>query len=592
MTKNPNAETMPNEHYKNDSTTSSSHPDAGAPPGQQKTLYIGKLSSTVKEDLLQHICNSMCEGLVKSCKIIHDPTNPDPYAFVEFLTNPAAAQALLALNGRVIEGKAIKVNWATSPKNPNAQNGVGGKKKPKQALTDPSAELFVVFVGDLSPEIDNDTLKEAFSTFGTVTDCRVVTDLNTGKSKGYGFVTFASKAEAEKGIQEMNGVFLGNRHIRTNWATRKPGPVPSKPAPKLDYDDVFKQSSETNTTVYCGNLPNEALTEELLRGAFSPFGSILEIRVFKEKGYGFIRFGDKASACKAICEMHNKEVSGHPCKCAWGRESTDPNNQPHREGGGTPSHAATIGVRAESVELQSPQALGAVMSPATPTLVPMATPPAAPTMMPAVPAISASAGAVSLQDMSLPSGTPHFSSPQFATNISPSNPAFYPQVYYYASNGQLQQLQQIQVPQFAGAYMTSNGQMAFPAGSTQSPGGAGYGIQYLPTVTAPTINAPGVAAGTLPWQHAANAATAAAAAAGSQIPGLAIPPAAAAYAAALQNLQVSQLNQQHLAQAQAHPYLVANGIGSGPAGYIAPTALASHPSAQAQMGTIQGFPGV
>ena len=62
------------------------------------------------------------------------------------------------------------------------------------------------------------------------------------------------------------------------------------------------------------------------------------------------------------------------------------------------------------------------------------------------------------------------------------------------------------------------------------------------------MNAPGMAAtaaGTLPWQHAA-----AAAAAGSQIPGLAIPPAAAAYAAALQTLHVSQLNQQHLAQAQ------------------------------------------
>lgn len=132
MTKNPNAENMPNEHYKNDGTcASSSSPDGGYPPGQQKTLYIGKLSSTVKEDLLQHICNSMCDGLVKSCKIIHDPTNPDPYAFVEFMTNAAAAQALLALNGRVIEGKAIKVNWATSPKNPNAQNGVGGKKKPK-----------------------------------------------------------------------------------------------------------------------------------------------------------------------------------------------------------------------------------------------------------------------------------------------------------------------------------------------------------------------------------------------------------------------------------------------------------------------------
>ena len=71
MTKNPSAEAMPNEHYKND-TTSTSTPDVGSTPGQQKTLYIGKLSSTVREDLLQHICNSMCEGLVKSCKIIHD----------------------------------------------------------------------------------------------------------------------------------------------------------------------------------------------------------------------------------------------------------------------------------------------------------------------------------------------------------------------------------------------------------------------------------------------------------------------------------------------------------------------------------------
>ena len=39
------------------------------------------------------------------------------------------------------------------------------------------------------------------------------------------------------------------------------GPVAVKPLPKLDYEDVFKQSSETNTTVYCGNLPNEALSE-------------------------------------------------------------------------------------------------------------------------------------------------------------------------------------------------------------------------------------------------------------------------------------------------------------------------------------------
>ena len=65
----------------------------------------------------------------------------------------------------------------------------------------------------------------------------------------------------------------------------------------------------------------------------------------------------------------------------------------------------------------------------------------------------------------------------------------------------------------------------------------------MPTGASSSLNAPAVTGGALPWQHSA-------AAAGSQIPGLALPPAAAAYAAALQNLQVSQLNQQHLAHAQ------------------------------------------
>lgn len=48
----------------------------------------------------------------------------------------------------------------------------------------------------------------------------------TGKSKGYGFVSFYNKLDAENAIVHMGGQWLGGRQIRTNWATRKP------PAPK------------------------------------------------------------------------------------------------------------------------------------------------------------------------------------------------------------------------------------------------------------------------------------------------------------------------------------------------------------------------
>jgi len=58
--------------------------------------------------------------------------------------------------------------------------------------------------------------------FQSFSDCRVVRDPQTLKSKGYGFVSFTKKVEAENAIALMNGQWLGSRSIRTNWATRKP----------------------------------------------------------------------------------------------------------------------------------------------------------------------------------------------------------------------------------------------------------------------------------------------------------------------------------------------------------------------------------
>merc|ERR1712083_340191 len=100
-----------------------------------------------------------------------------------------------------------KVNWATSP---------GGTPKQDTSLH------HHIFIGDLSPEIDTDTLQNAFAPFGEISDCRVVRDPTTNKSKGYGFCSFVRKVDAQTAIEQMNGQWLGSRSIRTNWATRKP----------------------------------------------------------------------------------------------------------------------------------------------------------------------------------------------------------------------------------------------------------------------------------------------------------------------------------------------------------------------------------
>ncbi|VDI28545.1 nucleolysin TIA-1/TIAR [Mytilus galloprovincialis] len=213
----------------------------------------------------------------------------------------------------------MKVNWATSP-----------SSAPKQD----TSKHYHIFVGDLSMDMEQQQLKEAFQPFGEISDCKIIKDPQTLKSKGYGFVSFVKKVDAENAIQSMNGQWLGSRPIRTNWATRKPpAPVP-KEVKQLSYDEVYSQSSSTNCTVYCGGL-TQNLTEELMRQTFTQFGQIQEIRVFKDKGYSFIRFSEKQAAAQAICQVNGTMVAEQQVKCSWGKESNEPSQTNSSAGGGS-----------------------------------------------------------------------------------------------------------------------------------------------------------------------------------------------------------------------------------------------------------------
>ncbi|XP_035672170.1 nucleolysin TIAR-like isoform X4 [Branchiostoma floridae] len=216
----------------------------------------------------------------------------------------------------------VKVNWATTP---------SGNKKD-------TSNHHHVFVGDLSPEIDTTDLKAAFAPFGKISDARVVRDAQTAKSRGYGFVSFVNKVDAENAIGAMSGQWLGGRAIRTNWATRKPPPPKSNEGTtgrqkQLSYDEVLCQASPTNTTVYCGGI-TKGLTEDLMRNTFSNFGPIQEIRVFPEKGYSFIRFFSHEVAAMAIVTVNGTQIEGQAVKCSWGKESSDPMNQYQQQGYG------------------------------------------------------------------------------------------------------------------------------------------------------------------------------------------------------------------------------------------------------------------
>jgi RNA recognition motif-containing protein len=79
-----------------------------------------------------------------------------------------------------------------------------------------------LYVGNLSFSSTIETVREAFARIGEVTDVHIVTDRATGQSRGFGFVTMGSPAEAQKAIEAMNGASLDGRALRVNEAEERP----------------------------------------------------------------------------------------------------------------------------------------------------------------------------------------------------------------------------------------------------------------------------------------------------------------------------------------------------------------------------------
>jgi len=75
-----------------------------------------------------------------------------------------------------------------------------------------------IYVGNLSFSITSDKLKEMFSEFGEITEATVISDKFSGRSKGFGFVSFANEEDAKKAIDAMNEKEVDGRAIKVNEA--------------------------------------------------------------------------------------------------------------------------------------------------------------------------------------------------------------------------------------------------------------------------------------------------------------------------------------------------------------------------------------
>jgi len=78
-----------------------------------------------------------------------------------------------------------------------------------------------LFVGSLPWAVNDEALKEAFTAYGNVVSAKVVTDRQTGRSRGFGFVEMESDSEASAAIEALNGSDFNGRNIVVNEAKPK-----------------------------------------------------------------------------------------------------------------------------------------------------------------------------------------------------------------------------------------------------------------------------------------------------------------------------------------------------------------------------------
>ncbi|KAI3892233.1 hypothetical protein MKX03_030201, partial [Papaver bracteatum] len=299
-------------------------PSGNLPPGFDsstcRSVYVGNIHFQVTEPLLQEVFAST--GPLEGCKLIRKEKSS--YGFVDYFDRRSAALAILSLNGRHLFGQPIKVNWAYA----------SGQRE------DTSGH-FNIFVGDLSPEVTDATLFACFSVYSSCSDARVMWDQKTGRSRGFGFVSFRNEQEAQSAINDLTGKWLGSRQIRCNWATKGAGinddkqNFDSKSMAELsngtsdDGQEMKKEEAPENnpqyTTVYVGNLAPEVTQLDLHRFFHALGAGVLEeVRVQRDKGFGFVRYSTHEEAAMGIQMGNANMLYGKTIKCSWGSKPTPP----------------------------------------------------------------------------------------------------------------------------------------------------------------------------------------------------------------------------------------------------------------------------
>jgi len=218
---------------------------------REGALWIGGLEPYMDEDFIQKALNQMGEQNLLSIKVIKNKFTGEAagYGFINFINDHVALTVMHKLNGKLI---------------PNSTPPVRFKLNHNSTRLLPGERDHSIWVGDLTPDVDDLQLFRFFSArFQSIKSAKVVLDAS-GFSKGYGFIRFGNEQEQQTALTTMMGLAgLGSKPIKVSLAIAKgkegmgggppshipsslsqPSPPQQPQAPQQDYSAYYDQYNQ------------------------------------------------------------------------------------------------------------------------------------------------------------------------------------------------------------------------------------------------------------------------------------------------------------------------------------------------------------
>lgn len=257
-------------------------------PESSRKLFLGGLDYSTTEDGLRSHFDKYGKLVDVVVMRFPDTKRSRGFGFITFSTS-AEADAAFEDRPHTIDSATIETKRATPREEMNKAGGTGNTETHRK-----------LFIGGLNYSTTDETLKEYFSKFGELVDCVVMKFRDTKRSRGFGFVTYATVEQVDE-CQSNRPHTIDGTKVETKRATPR--------------DDTGPGSGQTVCKIFLGGL-KDGVSDDNLREYFGEFGNVVQVEQMTDKvtgrkrGFGFVEFDDYDPVDKLMLKGNHHNVNG------------------------------------------------------------------------------------------------------------------------------------------------------------------------------------------------------------------------------------------------------------------------------------------